>query len=332
MQLYQTKISGLGHYLPIKILTNDDIAAKVDTNDQWIKERTGISTRRISDPKTEYPSAMAKQAALMALERAKLEPNDIDFILFSITIPDYYFPNTASVLQDSLGITNQCACLDISAACSGYVYGMVLANSLIQTGLYKNILLIGCEMTSTFNNWEDRNSCILFGDGCGATILSRTDTSDESQFLHSKLASDSTKKDALMMKCGGSRRPIDEEVLKNREQFVTMDGQQVFKAAVKTMASLCEQVMEKSQLTAETIQWFIPHQANLRIIEAVGERFHFPRDKVLTNVDKYANTSSASIPIMLSEAWEQNKLKRGDHLLLATFGAGLTAGALTLRY
>lgn len=332
MSLYQTKILGLGHYLPSKIMTNDDIAKKVETNDQWIIERTGIKERRIADPEKDVPSSMALHASQMAIKNAGINPNDIELILFSVTIPDYFFPNTSSVLQEKLGITNQCACLDISAACTGYVYGLTIADALIKTGTYKNILLVGCEMTSRFNNWEDRNTCILFGDGCGASILTRAEANESSLILSTALASDSTKKDALILKCGGSVRPVDYKVLDEKAQYVTMDGQQVFKAAVKTMAALCEQVISKAKLKTSDINWFIPHQANLRIIEAVGNRFEFPSEKVIVNVDKYANTSSASIPIALSEAVARNQIKRGEYLLFAAFGAGLTSGAVLLKY
>lgn len=332
MEFYQTKILGTGHYLPTQIMTNDDIAKKVDTNNDWIVERTGIKERRISDPVKDVPSGMAEQAAKMAIANSGLNPNDIELILFSVTIPDYFFPNTASVLQEKLGITNHCACLDISAACTGYVYGLTIADAFIKTGTYKNILLIGCEMTSRFNNWEDRNTCILFGDGCGATILTRAEKNETSRILSSALASDSTKKDALILKCGGSVRPVDEQVLAEKAQYVTMDGQQVFKAAVKTMASLCEQVIAKANLQTKDIDWFVPHQANLRIIEAVGNRFEFPKEKVIINVDKYANTSSASIPIALSEAIAKKQINRGEYLLFAAFGAGLTSGAILIKY
>ncbi len=332
MSFYQTKILGSGHYVPSQIMTNNDIAKKVDTNNEWIIERTGIKERRIADPVKDVPSGMAEHAALMAIKNAGIAANNIELILFSVTIPDYFFPNTASVLQERLGITNQCACLDISAACTGYVYGLTIADAFIKTGVYKNILLIGCEMTSRFNNWEDRNTCILFGDGCGATVLTRAEAQDQSCILSSALASDSTKKDSLILKCGGSVRPVDQKVLDERAQYVTMDGQQVFKAAVKTMASLCEQVIAKANLQTKDINWFVPHQANLRIIEAVGNRFEFPKEKVIVNVDRYANTSSASIPIALSEAIEKKQIKRGEYLLFAAFGAGLTSGAVLLKY
>lgn len=330
--LYQTKIIGTGHYVPENIVTNHDIAQRVETSDEWIRERTGIRERRLAQPDREFPSFMATQAAKMAIAKAGIEPNQIDLILFSITIPDYVFPNTASVLQEQLGITNHCACLDINAACTGYLYGLNLADSLIQTGKYHTILLIGCEMTSRFNNWDDRNSCILFGDGCGATLLSRAAPQESSQIYRAILASDSSKKDALIMKCGGSRRPIDAAVLEEKAQYVTMDGQQVYKAAVKTLAQLSHQVVTQSGYTVGDIDWFVPHQANLRIIEAAAQRLEFPMEKTVLNVDRYANTSSASIPIALDEAITDGRIQRGQRLLFASFGAGLTSGALFLQY
>jgi 3-oxoacyl-[acyl-carrier-protein] synthase-3 len=331
--MYETKIVSTGHFVPEKVLTNDDLSKLVETNDQWIFERTGIRERRVCDPeKGEFPSFMAINAAKEAIDKSGIDKNDIDLILFSITIPDYLFPNTATVLQEGLGITSGCACLDINAACTGWVYGLVMANSLIKTGVYKNILLIGCETTSRFNNWEDRASCILFGDGCGATLLTRADAGDKSHVLNSVLGCDSSKKEALILKAGGSRRPITKEIIDAKEQFVTMDGQKVFKAAVKTMSSHCEELLDRAKISKDQIKWFIPHQANQRIIEAVANRLEFPMEKVISNVHKYANTSSASIPIAFNESLMEGKIQRGDYILLAAFGAGLTSGAVLLQF
>lgn len=333
MQLYQMKIAGTGKYHPEKVLTNDDLSKMVDTNDEWITQRTGIKERRISDlKKEEYPSGMSEHAAREAIKNAGLEPNDIDLIIFSVTLPDMLFPNTASRLQERLGITNGCACMDVNAACTGWVYGLVVANSLIQTGVYKNILLVGCEMTSTFNNWEDRASCILFGDGSGATVLTRSEDGSASRLVDSVLGSDSTKKDALMLPNGGSMSPITKEILEKKEQYLTMDGQVVFKAAVKTMSSHCATILERHNLTVDDIDWFIPHQANLRIIETTASLLKYPMDKVIVNVDKYANTSSASIPSALHEAVMDGRIKRGQKILVAAFGAGLTSGAALLEF
>lgn len=329
---YETQILSTGKFVPEKIVTNDDIAKIADTNDQWIQERTGIKERRIANPeKGEFPSYMAEQAAKEAIKKAGIEPNDIDMIMFSITIPDMLFPNAASLLQERLGISNHCACLDINAACTGVLYGLVNANALIQTGVFKNILLIGCEMTSRFNNWEDRSSCILFGDGAGAMVLTRSQGENQ-KFLKGKLACDASKKDALKLPAGGAMEPVSYEVLDRKGQYVSMNGPEVFKAAVKTMASHCAELLQVNDLSQEEIDWFIPHQANQRIIEAVAKRLEFPMEKVISNVANYANTSSASIPIALTEAIESGKVKRGDTLMLAAFGAGLTSGAIIIKY
>lgn len=333
MQLYKTKITGTGKYHPSKIMTNDDISKIVETSDEWITQRTGIKERRIADiEKEEYPSGMAEHASRQAIKNAGLEPNDIDLILFSVTLPDMLLPNTASQLQARLGITTQCACLDINAACTGWVYGLQMANSLIQTGVYKNILLVGTEMTSGFNNWEDRSTCVLFGDGSGVTVLSRAEADSESFVLDSIMGSDSSKRMALALPKGGSMARITQEVLDNKEQFVTMDGQVVFKAAVKTMAQHCATLLERNSLSLDDIDWFIPHQANLRIIETVGKLLSFPMERVIVNVEKYANTSSATIPTAMHEAIEDGRIKRGQKIMFAAFGAGLTSGAAIIQF
>ncbi len=333
MKFFNSKILGTGSFLPERVVTNDDLAKRIDTSHQWIVERTGIHQRRVADlSKGESPSGMAKEASLKAIEAANLTVNDIDMILVSATLPDQTMPNTASVLQDKLGITNNCPALDVNAACSGWIYLMPMADALIKTGLYKHILVIGSEMLSAFNNWDDRNTCILFGDGCGAVVLGRAAENEESKIYTSVLTCDSTKKDHLTLMAGGACKRINHEILNNNEQWMTMNGQQIFKSAVTTMAAHAEKVVKDAELTMDQIDWFIPHQANLRIIEAVGTRFNIPTEKVIINVDQYANTSSASVPIVLDEAVRSGKIKRGDNLLLAAFGAGLTAGAICLKY
>lgn len=333
MKLFNTKILGTGSYLPEKVLTNYDIAKRVDTNHDWIVERTGIHQRRIANlANGENPSGMAKIATQKALEAANLTPNDIDCILFSSTLADQPMPNSASVLQEKLGITNNCPALDVNAACSGWVYLLPMADAMVKTGLYKHILVVGSEVLSSFNNWDDRNTCILFGDGCGVAILGRASESEDSQVYSTVLSSDSTKKDHLTLWAGGSNKRITKEVIDNNEHWMTMNGQEIFKAAVKTMAAHSEKVVKDSGKTLNEVDWFIPHQANLRIIEAVGNRFGFPPEKVVINVDRYANTSSATVPVALDEAIRDGRIKRGDNVLLAAFGAGLTAGAVFLKY
>lgn len=333
MKQFNTKILGTGSYMPDKILTNHDIAKRVDTSHEWIVERTGIHQRRIADlSKDENPSGMAAKATLKALEAANLTPNDIDCILLSSTLADQAMPNAASMLQFKLGITNNCPALDVNAACSGWMYLLPLADSMIKTGMYKHILVVGSEMLSSFNNWDDRNTCILFGDGCGVAILGRASENEDAKFYSTVLSSDSSKKDHLTLWAGGSNKKITKEVIDNNEQWMTMNGQEIFKSAVKTMAAHAEKVVKDAELTLNDVDWFIPHQANLRIIEAVGTRFNFPPEKVIINVDKYANTSSATVPVALDEAIRDGRIKRGDNVLLAAFGAGLTAGAVFLKY
>lgn len=331
--MYQSKISGTGKFHPEKILTNEELSKIVDTNDEWIVQRTGIKERRIaSSEKHEYPSGMAYHSAKAAIKDAGLEPNDIDLILFSVTLPDMFFPNTASSLQEKLGITNMCGCLDINAACTGWVYGLTMANSMIQTGLYKNILVVGTEMATSFNNWKDRTTCVLFGDGSGTVVLSRAKDGDESKIIDSILTSDSSKKESLILRKGAAMAPITHEILENEEQHMTMDGPVVFKNAVKTMSSHCIKLLKRNKLTVDDIDWFIPHQANLRIIETTASLLNFPLERSIINVDKYANTSSASIPAALHEAIVDGRIKRGQTLLFAAFGAGLTSGAILLKF
>lgn len=332
MQLAYTKIAGTGKYHPEKVITNDDLAKMVDTSDEWIVQRTGIKERRKGDlAKDESPSGMGARAAKIALQEAGLQPDDLDLILFSTTLPDYMFPNTASMVQKKLEITSKCACLDINAACTGWIYGLTVANGLIRTGVYKNILVIGTEMTSGFNNYEDRSTCVLFGDGSGAVVLTANDT-QESSIIDTILTSDSSKWDSLILPAGGAMEPIRQDTLDNNRQWMSMDGQTVFKNAVKTMASHCATLLKRNNMTVDDVDWFIPHQANLRIIETTGSLVKFPAEKTIINVEKYANTSSASIPAALHEAVQDGRIKRGQTLLFAAFGAGLTSGAVLLKF
>lgn len=333
MELLHTKIAGTGKYHPERVVTNEELSKRVDTSDEWIIQRTGIKERRVGSVETgDFPSGMAEHSAKLAIKNAGLEPNDIEFILFSVTCPDMFFPNTASCLQERLGITNKCACLDINAACTGWLYGMTLANSLIQTGVYKNILLVGTEMTSNFNNWDDRNTCVLFGDGSGSVVLTASSEKDGPSVIDSIAASDSSKKDSLILPKGSALGPITMEVLENNEKWMSMDGQIVFKNAVKTMSAQAATLLKRNNMTIDDVDWFIPHQANLRIIETTGNLLKCPPEKVIVNVEHYANTSSASIPVALHEAIEDGRVKRGQTILMTAFGAGLTSSAVLLKY
>lgn len=331
---FSAKILGTGSYLPQRVVTNHELSQKLKTTHEWIKERTGIEERRISDlelNQDEAPSDMGAKACLNALQSAHLNPNDIDLILVSTTLPDQTMPNTASEIQAKLGIGNLCPALDVNAACSGWVYLLPMAESLIRTGLYRHILVVAAETTSAFNNWEDRKTCILFGDGAGAIVLGRS-SYDKTTILSSHLLCDSQKKDHLTLLAGGAKKRITHQVLNENQQWMKMNGQEIYKAAVKTMGQLTLEVVKKADLKIQDIDWFIPHQANLRIIKAIRERFHIPEEKVIINIHKYANTSSASVPIALDEGVRSGRISRGDLLLLATFGAGLTAGAVLLKY
>lgn len=332
IKLYNTKILSTGVYLPETIRTNFDLEKMVDTSDQWIYERTGIKQRRISKTDgTEFPSDMAVKASLNALKEANLTPNDIDLILVATCTPDYKLPNTASVIQTKLGITNKCGCLDIAAACSGFVYGLNMANALIRIGEHKNVLMIGSEMLSSQTDWEDRNSCILFGDGCGVAILGRAE-SDESAILSTCLGADGTGKPFFEQPVGGCVHPATHEELDNRNQFMQMQGREMFKVATRTLAQNVKDLAEKANISIDDIDWLVPHQANVRIIETTGKLLGMDPNKVIVNIENYGNNSAATIPIAFHESVKSGKIKRGDVVAFDAFGAGLTSGGTLLRY
>ncbi|MFT6069753.1 MAG: 3-oxoacyl-[acyl-carrier-protein] synthase-3 [Bacteriovoracaceae bacterium] len=331
--MYKSKIKGTGIYLPKKVMTNDDLSKTVETNDEWIFTRTGIRERRIcSTEGGEFPTDMALNAAKDCLAEAKLEPNDIDMILFASVTPDAKLPNSACILQTKLGITNKCAALDIAAACSGFVYGINMADSMIKTGMVKNVLVVGSEMLSREVNWEDRSICILFGDGCGAAIIGRNDEDDQSEVLSGILGADGTGAEFFDQPVGGSVEPIQKSHLEERTHFMQMKGRDMFKVATRTLADNAKIVMEKAGVSMEEIDWLVPHQANIRIIETTGKLLGIPDEKVIVNIGKYGNTSAATIPIAFYEAIKEGKIKRGDLVLFDAFGAGLTSGATLLRY
>ncbi len=329
----KTKILGTGIYLPSKTLHNKDLEKIVDTNDEWIFERTGIRERRISSTKGgEWPTDMAYNAAKDALKIANLNPNDIDLIIFASVTPDMKLPNSSSLLQTKLGISNKCACLDISVACSGFVYGINMANSMIQTEMFKNALIVGSEMLSREVNWKDRSSCILFGDGCGVAILGHTPEDEKSEIHATYLGGDGSGKEFFHQQVGGSVTPISASHLEDESHFMVMKGREMFKVATRTLAENARIVCEKSNIKLEDIDWLVPHQANIRIIETTGKLLGFPPEKVIVNIHKYGNTSAATIPIAFHEAITEGKIKRGDKVLFDSFGAGLTFGSTLLTY
>ena len=333
MANHSAKMLSTGMSVPEKIVTNKDLEKLVDTNDEWIYERTGIKTRRICSTKGgEYPSDMALYAAQGALEEARLKPNDIDMIIFATVTPDVKLPNTACLLQQKLGISNRCIAFDIAAACSGYVYGVNMADSFIRTNLIKNALVVGSEMLSTEIDWKDRNTCILFGDGCGVGILGRAEEGESSKILATHLGSDGSGKEFFDCPVGGAIEPITARHLKEGTHHMRMNGREMFKVATRTLAECAQSVLKKANMPLSSVDWVVPHQANSRIIETTAKILGIPMEKVIMNIKDYGNTSAATIPIAFHEAVSDGRIKRGDIVLLDAFGAGLTFGSTLLRY
>jgi 3-oxoacyl-[acyl-carrier-protein] synthase III len=333
MGQYRTRIKGTGIYLPKKEVTNFDLEKTLETSDEWIYERTGIKARRIcSTEGGEFPSDMAYHAALDALKESGLAPNDLDMIIFASVTPDFKLPNSATVLQTKLGITNNCACLDIAVACSGFVYGVNMADSFIKTGLMKNVLVVGSEMLSREVNWKDRSICILFGDGCGVAVVGRAEENDQSEVLGACLTADGTGAEFFDQPIGGAVHPIEHHHIDEGSHFMQMKGKEMFKVATRTLAQNAKRVIEEAGLSLSDVDWLVPHQANVRIIETTGKLLGIPPEKVIVNIEKYGNTSAATVPIAFHEAVKDGRIKRGDLVLFDAFGAGLTAGATLLRY
>ena len=329
----QVKILGTGAYLPKKIRTNLELEKSVDTSDEWIYSRTGIRARRIcSTEGGEWPSDMAMHAALQALEGARLTPEQLDLILFATVTPDQKLPNTASILQQKLGITNHCACLDISAACSGFVYGVNMAASLIRTGQAGKVLVVGSELLSQEIDWTDRNVCILFGDGCGCAILGEAEAGENSDVYATYFGADGSGKEFFNHPMGGAVEPLTIKHLREGNHFMQMKGNEMFKIASRTLAENARKVLKQAGMLPGEVDWLIPHQANIRIIEAAAKLADFPMEKVIVNIENYGNTSAATVPIALHESITQGKIRRGDVLLFNAFGAGLTFASTLLRY
>lgn len=320
-------IVGWGKYVPPNILTNEELAKKVDTSDAWIRERTGIAERRIATKET--TASMALYAAQEALEVADVAPNEIDLIIVATSSPEYIFPATASLVQDQLGAENAGA-FDLSAACSGFVYGLSIGAGMIRSGMYNNVMIIGSETFSRLLNWKDRSTCILFGDGAGAVLLRGSD--QPGGVLSSILGSDGSGGELLDIPAGGSRNPTSIETVMANMHFVRMNGREVYRFATRIMVDATKQAMQKANLPLDELDLLIPHQANIRIIDFAAKSLNLPPSKVFVNLEKYGNTSAASIPIALVEAIEAKRVNPGDHLAFVGFGAGLTWASCAIEW
>jgi len=320
------RITGTGSSVPLKVLSNHDLELLVETTDEWIVSRTGIRERRIASA-DEFTSTFATRAALNALEMANVSPEELDLIIVATVTPDYPFPSTACLLQSNLKAHNA-ASFDISAACSGFIYALTTADKYIRTGSVKKALVVGAEVLSRIVDWSDRNSCLLFGDGAGAVVIQATD--GESGILDSMLKSDGSYWELLYQPGPGNRNPASQNLIDNRLHFLKMQGNEVFKLAVRSMEEAALAVLAAGGYTSESIDLFVPHQANKRIIDAIGKRLGLTDEKVIVNLDRYGNTSAASIPIALDEANRTNRLQHGNLVLLDSFGGGLTWAAMSM--
>jgi 3-oxoacyl-[acyl-carrier-protein] synthase-3 len=323
-----SRIVGTGSYLPEKVLTNRDLERLVETSDEWIVTRTGIRERRIAAGH-EATSDLSYHAAQRALEAAGLRARDLDLIVVATLTPDAPLPATAVYLQHRLG-AKKAAAFDVAAACTGFIYGLAVVDGLIRTGVAKNCLLVGAEVLSRVMNWEDRGTCIIFGDGAGAAVL--VPTHGRSGVLSSHLYADGGQADLLCIPGGGSRIPASREAIEQKLHCVHMKGNETFKLAVKGMAQAAQAALEANEVTAAEIALLVPHQANLRIIEATAQRLHLPMSRVYVNIERYGNTSGATVPIALDEAVREGRAAPGDLVLLDAFGAGFTWGSALIRW
>ncbi len=322
----QAAITGVFGYVPDYVLTNKELETMVDTNDEWIKSRTGIEERRILKGEGLGTSYMAIEAVKGLLEKTNTKPEEIDFLICATTTPDMVFPATGNIVAHGAGLN--CLSYDLMAACSGFLYALVTASQFIETGKYKKIVVVGADKMSSIIDYEDRQTCILFGDGAGAVLL-EADT-EGNGIVDSILRTDGAGATELYMKAGGSRYPASKETVENKEHYVIQHGAVVFKHAVKNMADTSAELVEKNGLDGDSIDFLVPHQANLRIIDATAKRLGLDSDKVLVNIEKYGNTTSATIPLCIRDF--EHKFKKGDNLILAAFGGGFTWGAVYLKW
>lgn len=323
--MFDVRVVSTGRYVPENIVTNDDLSKLVDTSDEWIRSRTGIKERRIA--KDEDNSTIAIKAGKKALESSNLKPEDIDLIIVATVTPDNYTPSAACMVQEGIGAVNA-SCFDINAACTGFIYAAGIATQFIKTGQSKTALVIGVEVLSKIVDWEDRNTCVLFGDGAGAAILER---SEEPGMIAQFTGADGT--GGKFLQCGST--PVENPFMKAKDDFsgkISMSGRDVFRFAVGAMIKSIDKVLENSEYSLDDIKYIIPHQANLRIIDAVGKKLNIDNNKFYINLDKYGNTSGASIPIALDEMNEKGMLQKGDLIILVGFGGGLTFGAHLIKW
>lgn len=320
-------IIGVGKYLPKKILTNYNLEKMVDTSDEWITTRTGIKERRMA-ARNEATSDLAIKASIAALEDAHLKPQDLELILVATITPDSAFPSVACLLQNAL-LAKNAVCLDISAACAGFVYALTIAQQFIARGTYKNALVVGAEILSSITDWKDRNTCVLFGDGAGAVVVSEVKSGG---ILSTYLGSDGSKADLLMIPGGGSRHPCNRDTVDKRLNYIKMQGNELFKLAVTIMAHAAQVALKRAGLECKDVDLVIPHQANIRIIMAMAKKLRLPVEKIYLNIEKYGNMSSASTATALCEAVKEGRIRKGDIVLLDAFGAGLVWGACVIRW
>jgi len=327
MRNFNAVITGVGGYVPSKVLTNDDICKLVESSDEWITTRTGIKERRVLEGKNMGASVMGVHAVNDLLKKTGVNPAEIDAIICSTSTPDYILPATAAIIADKCGITNAYG-FDLSAACCGFIFAFDNAAGLVESGRYKKVIVVSTEKMTSITNYEDRTTCPLFGDGAAAVLIEPT--TENVGLVDAVMHTDGSNLKPLQMKAGGSVHPASHETIDKREHYVYQEGKTVFKVAVTKLVEVCEELKDRNKLNMEDVDWVVPHQANMRIIDAIVRNLDVPLEKVMVNIEKYGNTSSATIPICLWE-WEK-KLRKGDTLLLAAFGAGFSWGGICLKW
>ena len=324
------KVASVGTAVPPRVVTNHDMEKLVDTSDEWITERTGIRQRHLAEKGTTC-SELASEAALQAIEQAGIKPSDVELIIVATITPDMQLPATACLVQHKIGAKGAWG-FDISAACSGFLYALQVGSQFVASGAHKNVLVIGADVMSSIIDYTDRQTCIIFGDGGGAVILQPSSEPAEGCFIDYIYEVDGSGGDYLCLPGGGSRNPTSHETVDQKMHYVHQDGKAVFKFATLKMSEVCQRLLERNGLTGEDIDVFIPHQANKRIIQAAMERIQIPEDRVIINIDQFGNTTDGTLPLALNSALERGQLKRGDLVLMASMGAGFTAGAALFRY